>query len=259
MNQDDYIEISRKIGSYEEIPVLAKKMGLSEEFLLVIYTQKVSRDVKRRYYVIKKMIPKIRKEWLKGMTICQLARNLNHFPPLLLAFMLFTANGTTRREFWRWVNDNTKIDDPRIKKEIEEACMADVVYSPWGMELQRKRGIAGEEKLYRTLDAMNIEYKTEKDLKGKVRKTPDALLLTPLRIGNFQINWIESKANFGDIIEVRYNTRKQFSEYVKLFGSGLAVYWFGLVKDFERTRGVWIVDEYGFNQLMKKAVRVDKV
>ncbi|MEM3395874.1 MAG: TPD domain-containing protein [Thermoplasmata archaeon] len=253
MYQKDYINIARQIGSFEEIPTVARRLGLNEELVLVIYTQKVSRDVKHRYYIIKKQLPVIKKEWDAGRSLCELGRKYGDFPPLLLGFMLFTANGTTRRQFWGWVRDAAKIEDPRIKKEIEEAAEADIVYSPNGMEIQKKRGKVGEEKLYMALDERNIDYRTEKDLVGKVRKTPDALLLTPLRVGNFQINWIESKANFGDVVEVRHNTKKQFCEYVKLFGSGVAVYWFGLVKDFERTKGVWIFDENGFYTLLRKA------
>lgn len=247
------MSIVRQIGSFKEIPTVARRLGLSEELVLIIYTQKVSRDVKRRYYIIKKQLPQIKKEWDTGISLCELGRKHGDFPPLLLGFMLFTANGTTRRQFWSWVRDAAKIEDPRIKKEIAEACEADIVYSPNGMEIQKKRGKIGEEKLYAALEELKIEYKTEKDLLGKVRKTPDALLLTPLRVGNFQINWIESKANFGDVVEVRHNTRKQFCEYVKLFGSGVAVYWFGLVKDFERAKGVWLFDEKGFYTLLKKA------
>ncbi|MGC9061039.1 MAG: TPD domain-containing protein, partial [Thermoplasmata archaeon] len=200
-----------------------------------------------------KKISEIKREWDAGLTLYQIGKKLGNFPPLLLGFMLFTANGTSRRQFWSWVNDATKISDARIRREIEEACEADIVYSPKAMQIQRERGRLGEEKLYNALKKKNIMYQTENQLKGKVRKTPDALLLTPLRVGNFQINWIESKANFGDVIEVRHNTKKQFSEYVKLFGSGLAVYWFGLVKDFERCRGVWLFDEEGFYRTLEKA------
>lgn len=258
MYQKDYVKILRQIRSYEAIPEVARKLGLSEEFLLVIYTQKVSRDVKRRYYVIKKKLPIIKKEWDAGLSLCQLSKKYGDFPPLLLGFMLFTANGTTKRQFWTWVRDTDKIEDPRIKKEIAEACEADIVYSPKGMEIQKKRGKIGEEKLYSALAERNIEYRTEKELIGKVQKTPDALLVTPLRVGNFQINWIESKASFGDAVEVRHNSRRQFCKYVKLFGSGVAVYWFGVVKDFERTRGVWILDGTEFHSLLGKAVILPK-
>ncbi|MEM4160933.1 MAG: TPD domain-containing protein [Thermoplasmata archaeon] len=258
MYQKDYMNIVRQIGSFDEIPSVAKKLGLSEELVLVIYTQKVSREVKRRYYIIKKQLPAIKKEWDAGRSLCELGKKYGDFPPLLLGFMLFTANGTTRRQFWSWVRDAGKIEDGRIKKELSEACEADIVYSPKGMEIQKKRGKAGEEKLYNALEERKIEFRTEKELTGKVRKTPDALLLTPLRVGRFQINWIESKANFGDVVEIRHNTRKQFSEYVKLFGPGVAVYWFGIVRDFERTKGVWIFDENGFYSMLGKAVVLPK-
>ncbi|MGB9636912.1 MAG: hypothetical protein ACPL1Y_06655, partial [Thermoplasmata archaeon] len=102
MYQRDYINITKQLSSYEEIPSLAKQLNLSEELLLVIYTQKVSRDVKRRYYIVKKKISEIKREWDAGLTLYQIGKKLGNFPPLLLGFMLFTANGTSRRQFWSW-------------------------------------------------------------------------------------------------------------------------------------------------------------
>lgn len=258
MFQRDYVNILKQIGSSEDLALLAKKLNLSEEFLLVLYTQKVLRDVKRRYYVIKRRLGEIKREWESGKSICALSKMYGDFPPLLLAFMLFTANGISRKQFWAWVRNLEDVEDERIRREIEEASQADLVYSPRAIEMQQMRGKRGEEKLYRALDERKVEYMREYEISGKFRKTPDALLITPLRLGNFEVNWIESKANFGDILEVRANAKRQFAHYVKLFGTGVAVYWFGLVEDVEHPNGVCLFDEFGFYNFLSKARTLPK-
>ena len=92
------------------------------------------------------------------------------------------------------------------------------------------------------LDAQGIGYRTEKDLRGEFPKTPDALLDKPIVVNGWKVNWIESKATFGDRVEVNRNTKKQLSPYVELFGQGLVVYWFGFVDEITMEDGIYITD-----------------
>jgi hypothetical protein len=92
------------------------------------------------------------------------------------------------------------------------------------------------------LNSHEIKYRTERDLRGEFPKTPDCLLDEPIRVNGWEINWIESKASFGDSIEVKKNIRNQLIPYNELFGSGLVVYWFGIVDDIDQPEGIMIVD-----------------
>ena len=48
-------------------------------------------------------------------------------------------------------------------------------------------------------------------------------------MNGWNINWIESKATFGDRVEVNKNMKKQLEPYLELFGQGVVIYWFGFV------------------------------
>ena len=45
------------------------------------------------------------------------------------------------------------------------------------------------------------------------------------------IEWVESKASFGDVATMADSYSKQFSPYRRRFGPGLVIYWFGHVHD----------------------------
>jgi hypothetical protein len=92
------------------------------------------------------------------------------------------------------------------------------------------------------LNSHKIAYRIERDLRGEFPKTPDCLLDEPIRVNGWEINWIESKASFGDNTEVRKNIRNQLIPYNELFGNGLVVYWFGVVDDVDSPEGIIVVD-----------------
>jgi len=122
------------------------------------------------------------------------------------------------------------------------AGVADIINSPEGDMRQKLRGKWGEKNLQDWLDGQGITYRTENDLRGNYTKTPDALLDKPIVVNGWKINWIESKASFGDFVEVNKNTRKQLQPYVELFGQGLVVYWFGFVDEITMEDGIYITD-----------------
>ncbi|MGI0067559.1 MAG: TPD domain-containing protein, partial [Thermoplasmata archaeon] len=115
-------------------------------------------------------------------------------------------------------------------------------YSPRGMDIQRARGLKGEERMQRWLEKHGIGYRTEKDLRGKYAKTPDALLDDPIYFFGQKITWIESKANFGDDVELRKNLKRQLGPYTEIFGEGAVVYWYGYVEDAESPPGILLWD-----------------
>ena len=83
--------------------------------------------------------------------------------------------GIPRKKVWGTFLHPETAPDARLRKEVEELLAADRIYSPYGMELQRERGRKGEDRLAKWLEQHGIGYRTEKDLRGKFAKTPDAL------------------------------------------------------------------------------------
>ncbi len=156
---------------------------------------------------------------------------------------LFNESGRSNKQYWALVRNPESITDKELRRQIEEVTAADIINSPEGEQRQRLRGKWGEKNLQDWLDSQGITYRTEKDLRGgEFTKTPDALLDKPIVVNGWKINWIESKASFGDFVEVNKNTRKQLSPYVNLFGQGLVVYWFGFVDEITMEDGIFITD-----------------
>jgi hypothetical protein len=237
MKYEEYKEIYFRLKSPNDIERMAKSTGLDKELLLVMYTQRTVRDATRRYHIVKAKIPQILKAWKKGESILSLSRELN-FPPILLAMLIFQADRMPRKTFWKYIRDPDTCHNERIRKEILKINAADIIYSPKGMDVQEKRGQWGEKQLQEWLDIHGLKYRTEVELRGKYPKTPDALLDEPMELNGVVINWIESKASFGDEIELKKNIRKQLQPYTELFGNGAVVYWFGYIEGIEPIEGV---------------------
>lgn len=85
-------------------------------------------------------------------------------------------------------------------------------------------------KLQNYLSDREIEFHDEHHLRLRgYDKTPDIKLQVPIAVNGFVINWIESKALFGnDEVHKKY-IKEQFFSYWNRFGPGLVIYWFGFL------------------------------
>jgi hypothetical protein len=241
MKFTEFKSLYDRLNTHKDVKNLSKQTGLDEELLNVIYTQRTVREATKRYHVVKRNAHRMLKEWRAGCSLLQIAEKWE-FPPILTGLILFQEDGYSKKEFWKYVREPECISNPRTKKEIIEITEADTIYSPWGNDVQHKRGAWGETKLQDWLTSHNVTYRTEKDLRGKFTKTPDCLLDAPLKVNGWTVNWIESKASFGDRIEFNKNIRGQLSQYVEMFGPGLVVYWFGHVDEVDCPPGIEIID-----------------
>ena len=243
MKYKKYRELSSQLHRASDIKRISKRRRLDEELLLVLYTQNVVRDATKRFYKVKRRAPKMLYLWKDGKTFVQIANRFS-FPPVLTAMMIMHENKVPRKRFWKMALNPKDVKDNRLRRDLAEACKKDLIYSPDGINRQRDRGKWGEDKLQEWLDKRGIEYQTEADLRGKQQKTPDTLLEKPLRLDGIDRMWIESKATFGDPIELKRHVKKQMKPYHTLFGDGMVVYWFGYVEDARVSipDGVSIVD-----------------
>lgn len=247
MKYEHYQEIYSQLKKPRDIDELADRYGLDRELLLVLYTQRTVRDATRRFYIVKKDMKKIAKEYRSGVPIAKLARMIN-FPPVLLALMLGAEIGLPRKLFWKYLRNPNTCHDKRLKKELEMVAQDDIIYSPKGSQVQTERGQWGEKRLQEWLDKQNLKYRTEEELRGEYKKTPDCLLEKPIQIDGMKVHWIESKASFGDDIELRKNARRQLKPYTEMFGTGAVVYWFGVVEGIEPPEGVILLQGTYFDK-----------
>ncbi len=250
MNSKEYKELANKLNFPSDIGKLARDTSHNRELLLIIYTQRITKDATRRYYQVKNKSRKLLKQWNNGTTLVQLARN-ERFPPVLLSLILMRDNGMNRKEFWKYIRDPKKAPDKRLKKEFLEVVRDDIIYSPAGMDVQYQRGKKGEARLCEWLDRNGLEYRTEDEIRDEYPKTPDNLLAEPVEIDGMKVHWFESKANFGNAHEVRRNMKKQLIPYTEIFGPGIVVYWFGYVDDYEPVKDVRVVDASFFKKELK--------
>lgn len=242
MKLNEYQDLYRKLGTPEDIDFLAENMGYDKELLLVIYTQRIVRDTTKKFYRVKAQARRLAFMWQNGTSLVEIARKFE-FPAILTALMVLEQRKVSRKQFWKMINDLQGVRDRRLRKELEDVCRTDIVYSPEGSARQYARGRWGEAKLHTWLNARGLQYETEKDLRAKYDKTPDILLHKPIEMDGSRKYWIESKATVGDPYEIRRHIRKQLLPYSDLFGDGAVVYWFGHVDDqrYDLPEGVDIV------------------
>jgi hypothetical protein len=252
MEYEEYRELYNRLNTVKDIDKLEFE-GYDHRLLETLLTQKTSRDVKKRFYVVKQKTAQMLKEWKRGTTLMQLSEKYR-FPPILTAMFVFMEDGASKKEFWEYINDPDQLNDVTAT-EIKEIVANDLVYSPVGNDKQRERGLWGEGLLQNWLDGQGIGYRTENDIRGEYEKTPDALLDEPMMYEGHKIYWIESKASFGDNTEFRFNSRKQLVPYTEIFGPGVVVYWVGCLDDLECPKDIYVSD---ISLLDKKLDRIEE-
>lgn len=120
----------------------------------------------------------------------------------------------------------------RLSREVAEALALDPLTGP---EQDRRRhfvGIEYEVVLEQQLNVLGIPFEAEEQLREKgTAKTPDVLLLVPVafQVGSEWkiVNWIDSKALYGDVKNHQTSVLPQASSYLHRYGPGMILYWFG--------------------------------
>ncbi len=247
MKYSEYMELYRRLETPEDVERVAKEAGYDPELLLVIYTQRVTRDATKKFYKVKKHSNKLHWMWKQGKGFVDIAREYE-FPPILTALMILEEDKVSRKQFWKYLQDLDNVEDIRLHRDLSDAAKADAIYSPEGSARQYARGRWGERKLQEWLDRHGVPYRTENQVRHQFDKTPDTVLGEPLEMNGSKITWIESKATFGDPVEVRRHIGRQLKPYTEIFGDGIVVYWFGYVEDvnLQLPEGVVIANEQFF-------------
>lgn len=85
-------------------------------------------------------------------------------------------------------------------------------------------------------------------------KTPDLLLAVQCLYKNTIINWIESKASFGDSDSHARYLQDQLQSYSNRFGPGIVIYWFGFQEEIISSpkNNLIILDDFPSNNEFEK-------
>ena len=230
MNEDLYNRLYRRLNKKGDVFKLAEILGIPKEILFAILSQKIVRKTKRDYHGLKRQSPRLLNQWKSGKSLLKISEE-RKFSPVLISSFILKEKGITKRELRGYMHDPHSIRDPRIRKEILEVLEEEVVYSPEAAEIQRRNGRTAEKKIGEWLDQQEVKYITEAEARELHQKTPDFLLDEPLSLNRTSIFWVESKASFGDKVQMRGDYNRQLKHYVGLFGKGLVVYWHGYIND----------------------------
>nr|CAG4647241.1 EOG090X0A0V [Megafenestra aurita]SVE92528.1 EOG090X0A0V [Megafenestra aurita] len=127
------------------------------------------------------------------------------------------------------------IDDRDLAFETYLCLLEDDDYGSIAEVTKQSLGYEYEIRLRLELEECQVTFLHEDHLRAKgYDKTPDIKLEIPIAIDGQVINWIESKALFGDEEVHRGYLRDQLFSYWNRFGPGLVIYWFGFVEDLEK-------------------------
>ena len=247
MKLEDYKKLYRRLNGVKDVDILCKEYQMTKDALFNILSQKIVRNATARYYGVKRYGRDLVHEWLNGKSFLEIANRIN-FPPVLTASIILQQYGISKKRFWKYLTHLELVPDKRLKKELKEVSENDFCYSPRAMVSQRERGNTVEDTVKEWLIKQNLDFERENDLKKKYKKTPDFLLKKPLNIHGERINWIECKGSFGDAVEIRRNTKKQFLPYTEMFGKGVIIYWHGFIEDIEIIKNVIIMDRGFFEK-----------
>ena len=132
------------------------------------------------------------------------------------------------------MKDSNLIEDSKLAVEVFKATLFDENYGFLAECTKRTLGCDYERRLKRHLRNLNISYQDEHDLRAAgYDKTPDVKLDIPISVNGSVVNWIESKALFGDEENHTAYLNDQLWSYWNRFGPGMVIYWCGYLKHLE--------------------------
>ncbi|KAF1332590.1 Zinc finger, c2h2, partial [Globisporangium splendens] len=134
--------------------------------------------------------------------------------------------------------------------EVRECIDRDKYCSPLADRIRHNMGVEYEYLLLEKLRSRKLVYESEDVLREKgLSKTPDVRLLLPIGVRDSHgvlrvVNWIDSKAMFGDRHTHETENAGQLQGYVNRYGPGMVIYWFGHVANLSTDSDVVITHEF---------------
>jgi len=143
------------------------------------------------------------------------------------------------------IKNHALIEDADLAYEVLLAKLRDHCYGQIAESIKQSIGEEHEQIIKDKLTELNIPFSDEHVLRSRgCDKTPDVKLEVPVAVNGRVINWIESKALFGDRESHEGYLRDQFWSYWNRFGAGLVIYWFGYIKQLDQNteKGIILSD-----------------
>ncbi|WP_456368446.1 TPD domain-containing protein [Geoglobus sp.] len=231
MKSDEFFKIRRDLKRFSDF----RKYPYPRGTLFSILLQKRIDNVKRRYHIYTAKLPEIATYWEKNRKIPDWLR----LPPVMRLKLLMKSLGMTNKEISRCFSSP---DDSEFSEMVWSAIYKDFIYSPIAVRYQFARGRVGEEIIREYLESLNVEFKDENQLRP-AKKTPDFYIEDGIEVEGRRIRWIESKALFGDIKLHRFYSKKQYNQYLEMYGDGMVIYWLGKIDELH---SLAMLKDHGF-------------
>jgi len=186
--------------------------------------------LKQLYYKLSSRSAAILAEYKKrannDRAILDLSIKMN-FPPMGICRLILNEK-YPKSDVKEMLRDPELIPDPILSANVFTCIFNDIQD---GVIIDMVRYTIGEEyevKLKQMARERGLTFYDEGDLRRDgFDKTPDLLLAVQCIYKNRIINWIESKALFGDTETHAKYVRDQLTCYENRFGAGIVIYWFG--------------------------------
>jgi hypothetical protein len=253
VSHEAYLAAHEEVNTMEDVERIVRegRSGFSFEALLSILSQKMLVTTKKNVGRLRK--PETARQQLervlRGGSLLQLAADAS-VPPTILARVVLEAHlgvrkGTTKgRSVGKLLKSPADIEHPVLRREVEAAVENDPHAGPHVDTVRRLVGLEYEELLQQKLRAFGVPFLTEEELRERGdAKTPDALLPVPLLVRGRVVNWIDSKATFGDPTSHSQYHSNQFSSYLNRFDAGLVIYWHGFDEAVDSDPRVLLLDD----------------
>ena len=191
----------------------------------------------------------------KKHVLLNLAEEVHLSPALFARNMLerhlsvteYDGDAVPKPVLTRLMKDTSLVRDPVLANEIDVCILNDEFYGPIMDGIRHSIGHEYEFLLKRKADENKLVYLDEDQMRGRgYDKTPDIKLEVPIAVDGRVVNWIESKASFGDEISHKRYLKEQFWSYWNRFGPGLVIYWFGFIDELDthRDKGIMLMDHF---------------
>ncbi|XP_022103883.1 uncharacterized protein C15orf41 homolog [Acanthaster planci] len=257
-------------GTKESLVLVQQQFpSLSYHTLISIHSQRVQVKTKKQHgrhssvaameaYYVRYQKQVADRSCRQGTVLLGLAREIDLSPALLARIILerhlFHSSGdgvaVPKTRVTKMLREPYLIEDPVLSMEVQQCVLWDSSYGPLVDSIKHSIGVELEVHLKKTLKEHGLAFLGEEEMRRKgYDKTPDVKLQVPIAIGGRVVNWIESKASFGDKHSHENYMRDQFWSYVNRFGSGLVIYWFGFIEEFATSseQGIILADDFPRN------------
>ncbi|XP_058123723.1 CDAN1-interacting nuclease 1 [Anopheles ziemanni] len=154
--------------------------------------------------------------------------------PSLVLCRIFLAKRypySTRAEIAEMLRIPDVIGDSLLAVNVGYCLYSEIMDGPITDAIRRCIGEEYEVRLKKFAREAGMVFYDERDLRRTgYDKTPDLKLAVPFLFRGQVINWIESKASFGDVDSHKRYIKDQLTSYGNRFGSGLVIYWLGFIE-----------------------------